>query len=46
VVVLTPITANVTSSFDSTQTALNLTAPASTHLSSHVWFSQRTHTNA
>jgi hypothetical protein len=29
-VALTPITANVTSSFDSAQTALNLTAPAST----------------
>jgi hypothetical protein len=31
-VVLTPITANVTSSFDSTQTALNLTAPATSTL--------------
>jgi hypothetical protein len=31
-VVLTPITANVTSSFDSTQTSLNLTAPASSTL--------------
>jgi hypothetical protein len=36
VVVLTPITANVTSSFDSTQTSLNLTAPAtSTTLCTH-----------
>jgi hypothetical protein len=32
VVVLTPITANVTSSFDSTQTSLNLTAPATSTL--------------
>jgi hypothetical protein len=32
VVVLTPITANVTSSFDSAQTSLNLTAPASSTL--------------
>jgi hypothetical protein len=36
VVVLVPITANVTSTFDSTQTAFNITAPASSSKFLHI----------